>query len=128
MRSFNGRLLSREGGRGSELARGEGALDLATGHWAAHEGHRPSRLKEHAALPRMCVAHHEPPRREALERMREVRRGAIAVRSWARASEAVEDAGAIGVGLKASQKPESGVAERAVVEVHRVLGGDDGAD
>ena len=43
------------------------------------------------------------------------------------AREAVDDAGAVGVGLQASEAPQAGVAERAVVEVHRVLGGEDHA-
>ncbi len=35
--------------------------------------------------------------------------------------EAVEDPCAIGVGLKATDAPDAGVRERAVIEVHRVL-------
>jgi hypothetical protein len=44
------------------------------------------------------------------------------------AGEALDDAGAVGVGLQAPEAPEAGVAEGAVVEVHGVLGGDDDAD
>ncbi|HTQ06319.1 MAG TPA: hypothetical protein VMI54_20805 [Polyangiaceae bacterium] len=42
--------------------------------------------------------------------------------------EAFEDARAVGVGLEAADEPGAGIAEGAVVEVHRVLGGEDEAD
>jgi hypothetical protein len=51
----------------------------------------------------------------------------VAAGSSAR-GEAVDDAGAVGVRLEAADAPEAGVRERAVVEVHRVLGGCDDAD
>jgi hypothetical protein len=43
------------------------------------------------------------------------------------AAEAFHDAGTVGVGLEATDRPEAGVAEGAVIEVHGVLGGEFGA-
>jgi hypothetical protein len=71
------------------------------------------------------VPHHEPPRAQGLQDLVELF-GAGADAGFV--DEAVEDPGAVGVGLEAAEAPEAGVAEGAVVEVHGVLGGDDDAD
>jgi hypothetical protein len=63
----------------------------------------------------MDVADDEPSRYAALQRRVE-----FAAEVGVYAAEAFDDAGAIGVGLQAAEAP-AGVAERAVVEVHRVL-------
>jgi hypothetical protein len=72
------------------------------------------------------VAGEEPAGGEVLEGGGEVDAGGGV--DAARGGEAVEDAGAVGVGLEAAEAPEAGVGKGAVVEVHGVLGGDDDAD
>ena len=76
----------------------------------------------------MRVAHEKPPLLELLQhrRQRLWRLGLLRAEA-ARAREALDHTRAIGVGLQAPDAPRARVAERAVVEVHRVLRGDDDA-
>ena len=68
------------------------------------------------------IANHEP----ALHGARE-RGSSGAIGADARA-QPVDRARAVGVGLKTTNAPQAGVAERAIVEVHRVLRGDHDPD
>lgn len=104
---------------------GERHADLGSCHGAAHERHGPPRLKEQRSFRRVRVARDEPPGGEALQCEGQLVR-AVSVR--VAEGEAVEHAGAVGVDLQAPEAPQASVAEGAVVEIHRVLRGDDYTD
>jgi hypothetical protein len=87
-----------------------------SGHRASQEGHRPPRLEQAQAIVGMGVAHHEPARRQHRQRLVQAAALLAVV-----AGHGLDHALAVGVRLQAAHAPPAGVAERAVVEVHRVL-------
>ena len=97
-----------------------------------HSRHRPRRndiasaAHQHRAVLCVHVPQHEPPLRQVLRDLTQLLR-ARAVRARFARRESLDHARPIGVGLQASDAPEAGVAERSVVEVHRVLGRDQDA-
>jgi len=109
------------GARGVEVA---GLADFDAGHGAAHPGEGPAGLEEAGAVGGAGVAEEEPALGELLGDGAELGGGEAVVAS----AQAFHDALAIGVGLKASDCPEAGIAEGAVIEVHGVLGRDDDSD
>ena len=89
---------------------------------------RRPRLHQDRSRRRVRVPDEEPPGGELAQRARSALCGRRRRRLGLVLGEAVEDAVAVGVGLQAAEGPEAGVRQRAVVEVHGVLRGDEHAD
>ncbi len=89
--------------------------------------HGPAWLHEGGPRVGVDVSQEEPAVAEALGEVGELLGGDDAS-GMGGGAEALDDAGAVGIGLEAANAPQARVAEGAVVEVHGVLGGNDDAD
>src|SRR5687768_5668025 len=99
--------------------------DLGSRHRPAHKRHGPPRLNEHRALSRMRVARNKPPRRKPLQRERKLPR---VISPSIPKRKPVEHTHPIGVDLQPPEAPKPRVAERTIIEIHRVLRRNDDAN
>ena len=87
--------------------------------------HRPSGF-EHDRLVLVHVVHEEDPRRQRGQDLSACARSNVAPAAALR--QPVEHPGLVALGLQAPEEPGPGVRERLVIQVHRILRGDDDAE
>ena len=113
-------------GRHHRAPRVHQGLDLRPGERPGQVGHGPARLEGHRRVL-VHVVHEEHPLAQAGQGLLHLLAVEAALGARRHSFQSLEQAVLVPLGLQAADEPGAGVGQALVVEVHRVLGGEQDA-